>query len=296
MKVLSVFIAFILFSHVSVGTGQEQEKKNGENLFTSKFQSVTAVSIDPSGRIYVVDGGANEIYKYNSDGSFLLKVGGAGWGDVSFDHPTDIVTQNVLDVYVSDYGNHRIQHLDRNLNFISSLKIHDDVDAKNRLGYPMGIAVDRFGALYVIDGEDSRIVKIKGNVIERIFGGLDAGEGRLHHPSAIKVSNEDIVYVVDDGEINEYDLFGNFINKYEKHLFTHLECISLLDNALVVLDSSKAIIMGASKKDTLNVQIPQKDDLGAFGINGVCIYKNTMIGWSEHRVEEIPYFPPNEEK
>ncbi len=285
---LSFIAMSLLLICISIGFAQEKDSRAKDSLFRTEFKLVTALSIDPLGNVFVVDGGANEVYKFKKDGSFILKVGGAGWGNESFDAPAGIASPNGLDVYIADYGNHRVQRFDMNLNYVSSIKQHD-IDVKDRLGYPKGVAVDRFGALYVIDGENTRVVKIKNNTIEGIIGGLDAGEGRLHDPSQIQISDDDIIYVLDNGSIIEFDLFGNFIQRYDQYMFKRLDCISILDNALVVLDSRNLSIPGAQEMGSLVATLPSHQDLGASEIKGIYIYGSVMVGWTEHGVFEIPF-------
>jgi len=263
-----------------------QEKHDSLNIVQTRFQSAVAFSVDPSGNIFIADGGTNEIYKYKSDGSFIQKIGGSGWSDVTFDRLTDVTAPNGLDVYAADYGNHRIQRYDRNLTYITTLSFHDNDNPDMRFGYPKGVALDRFGAIYIIDGENTRIVKIKDNAIERVFGGLNAGDGRLINPSCIRVSNNDFVYVLDDGAIVEYDLFGNFIMRYPSSLFSGLKSIALMNDSLVALDSCRISLLTPSSLSILDVQFPLDDDDNLCDVVNVIFQNSQVFCLTRHRFFE----------
>jgi len=122
--------------------------------------------------------------------------------------------ENGIDLYVADYGNHRVQRFDRNLNYVSTLFTRDDPDPMKRFGYPSGVALSRLGELFILDGENVRVLKVnRANVVERTFGGIDAGRGRLRAPSDIVVGPGDRVYVVDRGRVVVFDTFGNYVRE-----------------------------------------------------------------------------------
>ena len=89
-------------------------------LDSALLHDAVAISSDPLGRLYVIDAENDQLLQLSSDGLLLRKIGGYGWSELSFDMPSDISTQNGLDVYVADYGNHRIQRYDQHLNYVST--------------------------------------------------------------------------------------------------------------------------------------------------------------------------------
>ena len=212
---------------------------NQKDLSTTvgKFQNAAVFTVDPPGNFFVIDAGTNEVVKCEITGK-QHTIGGYGWTDLAFDRPVDLIAPNGLDLYVADYGNHRIQRFDRNLNFVSTLYTRDDDDPDQRFGYPRSVAMDRFGALYIVDGENTRVLKIDAsNVVERNFGGQEAGKGRLHSPSRIRVTPGDLVYVQDGNSIVVFDVFGNYVRTFGDGLFGDLQTFSLDGSTLYVLDS-----------------------------------------------------------
>src|SRR5579864_8931003 len=67
-----------------------------------------AAAWDQQGNLFIVDGGNNRVIKYSSSGDSLACATGSGWGDTQFDTPNGIAILGI-DVYVSDYGNSRVQ-------------------------------------------------------------------------------------------------------------------------------------------------------------------------------------------
>ena len=250
------------------------------------FQRARALSIDPHGNVYVVDGGASRIVKLSPEAELLETAGGYGWTDQAFDQPADIVAPNGLDVYVADYGNHRIQRLDRNLNFVSSFSRRDDETAVVQFGYPRGVAQDRFGAIFITDGENKRIVKLNpSGAVELVFGDLAAGEGRLESPSRVRVSSDDRVYVQDLNRIVMFDIFGNYLGTLGNNLFRRLRCFAVEEKTVYVLDSCTVdAFREGGKGDHLRGVLPpgtSQDPCDAvdIGVKGDRIYVLT-----EHRV------------
>src|SRR5262245_35439924 len=107
------------------------------------FRNATCFALDAEGNFYVIDQGTSELLKLSPEGKLLVKVGGYGWSNPGFDHPSDIIAPNVLDVYVSDYGNHRIEKFDRTLNLVSTLPSETEESPERDFGYPGGVGVSR---------------------------------------------------------------------------------------------------------------------------------------------------------
>jgi hypothetical protein len=208
----------------------------------SSFQSAVSIAVDPDGILFVADRGTHKVIRCSGNGKPALDAGGFGWSSSGFDEPLDVCAPTGIDVYVADYGNHRIQRLDRNLTIVSGLSLRDNEDPDERFGYPRSVAVDRFGSLFIVDGENERVVKIRNaNAFERAFGGLEAGKGRLRAPTRIRVSDDDVVYVQDGNAIVAFDLFGNYIRRVGEGLFTSLRILAVDGATVYVIDSCSVI-------------------------------------------------------
>jgi DNA-binding beta-propeller fold protein YncE len=175
------------------------------------FRDGKVAASDPDGFLYVIDAATSEISKLTPAGKVVATAGGYGWSDAAMDRPSDVSAPNGIDVYVADYGNHRILRLDRNLNVISSLSLND-ADGRRLFGYPKSVACSGDGILYIVDGENQRIVSITtGNQPDRIFGDVRSGEGRLAAPTKIRVGPDHTIYVLDGTRVVLFDIYGNFL-------------------------------------------------------------------------------------
>jgi hypothetical protein len=184
------------------------------------FQQASRITTNPQGWIYVIDVGRNLVVRLKGDESPSISVGGYGWTSTTFDKPTGLATDG-LNLYVSDYGNHRLQRYDSNLNFISSFATRDTSFADARFGYPLGVALSRLGDLFVLDGDNLRVVEFSGNVrYERSFGDIDDQRSRLRRPDKIIVGPNDHVFVLEPDRLLEFDYFGHYLRTIGEHSFT----------------------------------------------------------------------------
>src|SRR5207245_8039081 len=121
---------------------------NGEGKFLAKcgkggsedgeFNQPWGVTLDQAGNIYVADWKNHRIQKLSPQGKFMMKIGAygtvpapAGAFAVSymgpyispagtpgypkaglFNHPTDVAVDTDGDIYVADWGNHRVSVFD----------------------------------------------------------------------------------------------------------------------------------------------------------------------------------------
>lgn len=226
-----------------------------------EFSNASSFTISSGGIIYVTDLNRNEISSFDTLGNKLKDVGGFGWQSGLFDQPVDIFA-NPLVVYVADKNNHRIQQFDRNLNFISSLSSRSE-DFDGNFGFPLSLAVSNQGDLFILDGENKRVIKFDmfGNFLTS-FGGIDGGNFKLKKPSSLSVDSKGLVFVSDDKTLNIFDSFGNGLNKVN---FNHqIKSIRIIFNDYVIVTKNsiqKLIIENESLKiepvEILDVKLPE---------------------------------------
>jgi DNA-binding beta-propeller fold protein YncE len=177
-----------------------------------EFNDAVSIYINAAGIVYISDTGSDEIYKYDTLGTFIKEAGGFGWNDNSFDDPVDIFA-TPLNIFVSDKNNHRIQQYDKDLNYISRLITRESRNPDEVFGYPLSCAASSQGDLYILDSENNRIIKFDlfGNFIQN-FGGYDAGEFSLEEPKKLAVSPVNLIYVLDKSRIIVFDQYGNGVS------------------------------------------------------------------------------------
>ena len=186
-----------------------------EDFRFGAFSSAERIAVDPFGTIYVSDGSEHCIQTFDSLGRPLRRVGGYGWGTDQFDHPTGIDAHLGIAVYVADKGNHHIVRMDRSLSVIGTFSTRDDPNQRIAFGYPLDVAISNTGNLYILDGENRRVVTTTGlATIDNAFGGVEAGTGRMQEPVALALSVNDDVHVLERSRVAVFDLFGTYRFEY----------------------------------------------------------------------------------
>jgi hypothetical protein len=196
-----------------------------------------SLDIDINGNLLVLDREKCTLRQYVSDTLLVREIGGPGWENDQFDSPAGLWARNGIDVFVADYGNHRIQRFDRSLSFVASFSTRENDNPDQRFGYPTDVALSRLGDLFICDTENTRIVKVnRFSRVERVFGGFDAGKGRLRNPSELEVGPSDHVYVLDVPRILIFDTFGNYIGDLAGGFFKNPSCLYADGDGVVVCD------------------------------------------------------------
>jgi hypothetical protein len=178
-----------------------------------EFKNASSFYINPAGIIYVSDSNTNEIFSFDTSGNVQKEIGGFGWRESAFDEPVDIFA-DALKVFVADKNNHRIQRFDKNLNFNFQISTRDAENEQESFGYPLSAVMSNQGDIYILDSENSRIVKfdIFGTFIQN-FGSYDYGKYALSKPKQLAISNRNNIYVIDGKQIIIFDQYGNGIGK-----------------------------------------------------------------------------------
>lgn len=188
----------------------------GQHLILDKqiqiFESANSFSINNSGVLFVTDAYKNEILKLDTLGNVIKKIGGFGWQESSFDFPADIYG-STLNAYVADMNNDRVQIFDKDLNFLSSINGNYQ-NSEHSFRYPSCVSVSNQGDLFILDSDNSRILKfnLRGEYLLQI-GGFDAGEYSLNNPVKFVLTNNDNITVIDNNNLLLFDQFGNGISK-----------------------------------------------------------------------------------
>jgi len=230
-------IAVFLLTCLSPVCAQSVDSVLVEDYSIGSFQQATRIVVGAQGAIYVLDADENKVSIFSNLQDAPKIVGGFGWSSYSFDKPTGIATDGV-NVYVSDFGNHRIQRFDRNFNYISSLYNRDTSDASSRFGYPLDVALSEFGDLFILDGENIRVLKFNSqNLFECKFGDIDAGKGKLQNPVKLVATNSRI-FVGEKNKILVYDYFGNYIGSIGDSIISDLNGFTILTNGLLAASSN----------------------------------------------------------
>jgi DNA-binding beta-propeller fold protein YncE len=198
----------------------------GTVIFPQKFQlgnkigrfvNASSFYINSAGFIYVSDINTDEITVLDTLGNLVKNIGGYGWRQSAFDNPADIFA-DALKVYIADKNNHRIQRFDKNLNFNFQILTRQSEVEQEQFGYPLSAVMSNQGDIFILDSENSRIVKfdIFGNFLQN-FGGYDYGNYALQKPAQLAVSMQNNIYVIDGNQVIIFDQYGVIMWENYRH-------------------------------------------------------------------------------
>jgi DNA-binding beta-propeller fold protein YncE len=122
-----------------------------------------SIVVAANGELFIAEGHSGQqpnapagtvarISRFTKDGKFIRSFGRLGTGPVEFRTPHDLTLDPQGRLVVADRGNHRIQILDTEGNFIAEWK---------QFGRPSGVAL-RDGRIYVADSESNGVAPNPG--------------------------------------------------------------------------------------------------------------------------------------
>ena len=256
-----------------------------EQQFVGSFGNASRIGVDASGQVYVIDEGRHTISRFRNLSEQAQTVGGYGWDATTFDRPTAVVTDG-LNVYVSDYGNHRVIRYDRNFNFVSSLSTRDTSYSPAQFGYPLGLALSRQGDLFVLDGENMRVVQFDSrSEFKRSFGTMESQDGRLHNPIEITVSRDDKITVLERDRIVEFDFAGNYVRSIGEGVIRNSGGMCVTQNGFLV--AANDTLIWFDTVGTLRIKVAAATIIGEFSaipLRDVAVWKDRILLLSPSRV------------
>lgn len=129
-----------------------------------QYDEPTAVAVGPplggwAYTLYIVDSGNDRIKRHLPNGAFVAKFGTYGAGDGQLDSPATVDVDAKGNVWVADRLNARVQLFDRDGNYVDRFGAKGAEEGQFDLAYPMGIATDDAGGIWVTDGNHNRLQK-----------------------------------------------------------------------------------------------------------------------------------------
>lgn len=168
------------------------------------------IGTDLQGNVYIAVDDENAVRRYSPAAVPLSSVGGPGIGDGQFDQPYDVAAGPGGDLFVSDYGNERVQRLNAagayaaQWSFVSA-PTHMATDLA---GNPLTAAVN-ISSIRMTD-RDGAFVRRYG------AGSHGDGDGQLDSPAGVDVDAAGNVFVVDadNHRIVKFDAAANFVSTW----------------------------------------------------------------------------------
>jgi sugar lactone lactonase YvrE len=155
------------------GNGSYGFSGDGVPATSASLYSPTSIAVDITGNLYIADKTNNRIRKVDTNGLITTVAGNGSYGfsgdggpatSASLHSPSGIAVDAAGNLYIADQSNHRIRKVDMNGlittvagNGLSGFSGDGGPATSAKLSYPLGIAIDGEGYLYIADTYNNRI-------------------------------------------------------------------------------------------------------------------------------------------
>jgi uncharacterized protein (TIGR03437 family) len=206
------------------GNGTEGFSGDGGPATSAKLASPQGVAVDASGSLFIADSG--RIRKVSADG-IITTVAGKGTGGYSGDggpatsasvDPTSVAVDASGNLFIADTGNNRIRKVSASgiittvagngpSSPVGGYSGDGGVATSASLNFPLGVAVDASGNLFIADYSNQRVRKVSpSGIITTVAGNGTAafsGDGglaasaSLSYPQGVAVDAAGNLYIAD---------------------------------------------------------------------------------------------------
>ena len=192
--------------------GEKIHSFGSEGTNDGRFQVPTGVTVDNVGNIYVVDNNNHRIHKFTPNGKFIRTRGS---GQLQFNNPLGVsFNPNNQKLYVCDQMNHRVQVVNTDLTFHST--IGRKGTGNGEFKYTVDIAFNSNGDIYITDFNNHRVqIFNQDGIFLRTLRHKQQGQ-TLQNPFGIAVDSSDTVYVSEKtrGCISVFTAEGEYLTTF----------------------------------------------------------------------------------
>ncbi|PWU06152.1 MAG: hypothetical protein C5B51_12970 [Terriglobia bacterium] len=213
---------------VLAGTGSAGFSGDGGPAAGAALNYPYGLAVDLAGNVYVADLGNFRVRRIGLDGIINTeagngKKGSAGDGGPALNAPLMTPRNLAVDaggnLFIAEFDGHRVRKVtpDGKMSTVAGTGVagfrgDGGLATGAQLGYPAGLAVDRYGAIYIADSQNQRIRKVgPGGTIVTVLGGSAATT--LLTPTSLALDTAGTIYVADRSDIvRAYTASGTWSN------------------------------------------------------------------------------------
>ncbi len=179
------------------GTGREGDSGDGGPAIDAELRYPNCVAVDGHGTLFVTDPQSSRVRRISATDHTITTVVGTGRDgdsgdggpatDAEIKYPNSLAVDGDGNLYLGDNGTHRVRRVSAVDNTITTVAGTGDEGGdgdggpatRARLTFPIGLAVDASGNLYIADSDTCRVRRVSAadNTITTIAGNGEAGDG-----------------------------------------------------------------------------------------------------------------------
>jgi uncharacterized protein (TIGR03437 family) len=203
---------------------------------SSQFGGLSGIAVDSAGSVYVGDQGNHRVLKV-ANGTITTTAGNGTKGfsgdggsatAAQLNSPYGVAVDSAGNLYIADSGNNRVRQISNGVittvagNGTQGFSGDNGPALSAELNYPIGVAVDSAGSVYVADANNYRVRKVSKGSITTVAGNGMGNTGGTNVP-ATSVGFSALAGIAVDASGNLYiadDTFDNAIRKVTNGIIT----------------------------------------------------------------------------